>query len=171
MEKAIEDIEELEKIEGEDEPMIGMSFDTDTEMFMYFKEYGKKKELPVMRRSSRKDSDGILRNVSFTCGRSRETRSKSTNILKLQPNTKTCCSARLGAGLGDDGKWTIRSLNLEHNHPLLTPTKSMLFRCNCSLSAHAKKKLDINDRTGINLSKNYQSLVIEVDGHENVTFI
>ena len=43
MEKAIEDIEELEKIEEEDETMIGMSFDTDTEMFMYFKEYGKKK--------------------------------------------------------------------------------------------------------------------------------
>ncbi|KAH9697333.1 protein FAR1-RELATED SEQUENCE [Citrus sinensis] len=171
MEKAIEDIEELEKIEEEDEPMIGISFNTDTEMFMYFKEYGKKKGFLVMRRSSRKDSDGILRNVSFACGRSGETRSKSTNILKPQPNIKTGCSARLGAGFGDDGKWTIRSLNLEHNHPLLTPTKSRLFRCNRSLSAHAKKKLDINDRARIKLSKNYQSLVIEAGGHENVTFI
>lgn len=88
MEKAIEDIEELEKIEEEDEPMIGMSFNTDTEMFMYFKEYGKKKGFPVMRRSSRKDSDGVLRNVSFACGRSGETRSKSTNILRSQPNKK-----------------------------------------------------------------------------------
>lgn len=34
-----------------------------------------------------------------------------------------------------------------------------------------KKKLDINDRAGIKLSKNYQSLVIEAGGHENVTFI
>ncbi|KAH9704397.1 protein FAR1-RELATED SEQUENCE [Citrus sinensis] len=125
-----------------------------------------------MRRSSRKDSDGILRNVSFACGRSGETRSKSTNILKPQPNIKTGCSARLGDGLGDDGKWMIQSLNLEHNHPLLTPTKSRLFRCNRSLiNAHAKKKLDINDRAGIKLSKNYQSLVIEAGGHENVTFI
>ncbi|KAH9752432.1 protein FAR1-RELATED SEQUENCE [Citrus sinensis] len=45
MEKAIEDIEELEKIEEEDEPMIGMSFDTDIEMFMYFKEYDQDKAM------------------------------------------------------------------------------------------------------------------------------
>ncbi|KAH9699106.1 protein FAR1-RELATED SEQUENCE [Citrus sinensis] len=145
MEKDIE-VEELEKIEEDDEPIIGMSFNSDVDLFIYFKEYGKRKGFPVLRRTSRKDSDGILINVTFACGRSGETRSKSVNILKPQPNAKTSCNARLGAGLGDDGKWTIRSLNLEHNHVLLTPTKSKL-------------------------CKNYQSLVIEAGGHENVTFI
>ncbi|KAH9655784.1 protein FAR1-RELATED SEQUENCE [Citrus sinensis] len=170
MEKDIE-VEELEKIEEDDEPIIGMSFDSDVDLFIYFKEYGKRKGFPVLRRTSRKDSDGILRNVTFACGRSGETRSKSVNILKPQPNAKTCCNARLGAGLGDDGKWTIRSLNLEHNHVLLTPTKSKYFRCNRSVNSYAKKKLDVNDRAGIRLCKNYQSLVIEAGGHENVTFI
>ncbi|KDO53182.1 hypothetical protein CISIN_1g0370262mg, partial [Citrus sinensis] len=123
MEKDIE-IEELEKIEEDDEPIIGMSFDSDTDLFIYFKGYSKRKGFPVLRRTSRKDSYGILRNVTFACGRSGETRSKSVKILKPQPNAKTGCNARLGAGLGDDGKWTIRSLNLDHNHALLTPTKS-----------------------------------------------
>ncbi|KAH9659227.1 protein FAR1-RELATED SEQUENCE [Citrus sinensis] len=125
MEKDIE-VEELEKIEEDDEPIIGMSFDSDADLFIYFKEYGKRKGFPVLRRTSRKDSDGILRNVTFACGRSGETRSKSVNILKPQPNAKTSCNARLGAGLGDDGKWTIRNLNLERNHVLFTPTKSKL---------------------------------------------
>ncbi|XP_024042121.1 protein FAR1-RELATED SEQUENCE 5-like [Citrus clementina] len=170
MEKDIE-VEELEKFEENDEPIIGMSFDSDVDLFIYFKEYGKRKGFPILRRTSRKDSDGILRNVTFACGRSGETRSKSVNILKPQPNAKTGCNARLGAGLGDDGKWTIRSLNLEHNHVLLTPTKSKYFRCNRSLNTYAKKRLDVNDRAGIRLCKNYQSLVIEAGGHENVTFI
>ena len=94
-----------------------------------------------MRRSSRKDSDGILRNVTFACGRSSETRSKYANILRPQPNAKTGCNTTLGASLGKDGKWRIRSLNLEHNHALLTPTKSRFFRCNRSLITYAKKKL------------------------------
>lgn len=79
MEKATE-VEELEKIKEDDEPMIGMSFDGDIEMFIYYKEYGKRKEFLIMRRTSRKDSDGILRHETFACGRSDETRSKSTNI-------------------------------------------------------------------------------------------
>ncbi|KAH9730204.1 protein FAR1-RELATED SEQUENCE [Citrus sinensis] len=170
MEKDIE-VEELEKIDEDDEPIIGMSFDSDVDLFIYFKEYGKRKGFPVLRRTSRNDSDEILRNVTFACGRSGETRSKYVNILKLQPNAKTGCNVRLGAGLGDNGKWTIQSLNLEHNHVLLTPTKSKYFRCNRSLNTYAKKKLDVNDRAGIRLCKNYQSLVTEVGGHENVTFI
>ena len=92
-----------------------------------------------MQRSSRKDSDGIHRNVSFACGRSGETRSKYTNILKPQPNTNTDCNARLGAGLGDNGKWTIRSINLEHNYPLLTRTKSRLFN-GIVASVHMQKR-------------------------------
>lgn len=46
MEKATE-VEELEKIKEDDEPMIRMSFDGDTEMFIYYKEYNKRKEFPI----------------------------------------------------------------------------------------------------------------------------
>lgn len=126
MEKATE-VEELEKIKEDDEPMIRMSFDRDTEMFIYYKEYNKRKEFPIMCRTSRKDSDGILRHETFACGRSDETKSRSTNILRPQPDVKTSCNTKLGGVLGKDGKWTIRSFNLEHNHVLLTPTKSRFF--------------------------------------------
>ena len=47
-----------------------------------------------MRRSSRKDSDA-LRNLTFACGRRGETRSKSTNILRSQPNKKKKQAAML----------------------------------------------------------------------------
>lgn len=73
--------------------------------------------------------------------------------------------------MGKDRKWMIRSLNLEHNHVLLTSTKSRFFLYNRNLNTFAKKKLNVNDRAELKLSKNYQSPVIEADGHENVMFI
>ena len=42
MEKDIE-VEELEKIEEDDDLIIGMSFNSDTDLFIYFKEYNKRK--------------------------------------------------------------------------------------------------------------------------------
>ncbi|KAH9746193.1 protein FAR1-RELATED SEQUENCE [Citrus sinensis] len=171
MEKSIEEFEEIEEDNLlDDEPMIGMSFDSEIEMYNYYREYGKRKGFPVMRRSSSKGIDGMIRHVSYVCGRSGATRSKSSNPLRPQPNAKIGCNAKLGGGLEEDGKWRIRVLNIEHNHTLLTPTKSKFFRCNRSLSSYAKKKLDVNDRAGIRLSQNYQSLIIEAGGHENVTF-
>ncbi|XP_052297305.1 protein FAR1-RELATED SEQUENCE 5-like [Citrus sinensis] len=171
MEKSIEEFEEIQEDNLlDDEPMIGMSFDSEIEMYNYYREYGKRKGFPVMRRSSSKGIDGMIRHVSYVCGRSGATRSKSSNPLRPQPNAKIGCNAKLGGGLEEDGKWRIRVLNIEHNHTLLTPTKSKFFRCNRSLSSYAKKKLNVNDRAGIRLSQNYQSLVIEAGGHENVTF-
>ena len=84
---------------------------------------------------------------------------------------KKGCNAKLGEGLEEDEKWRIWVLNLEHNHTLLTPTKSKFFQYNRSLSSYAKNKLDVNDRAKIRLSQNYQSFVIKTGGHANVTFI
>ena len=121
--------------------MIGMSFDSEIEMYSYYREYGKRKEFSFMRRISSKGIDGMIRHVSYVCGRSGATRSKSSNPLRPQPNAKIGCNAKLGGGLEEDGKWRIRVLNIEHNHTLLTPTKSKFFRCNHSLSSSTKKKV------------------------------
>lgn len=40
-------IEELEKIEKANELIIGMSFYSHTEMFIYYKDYGKKKRKKI----------------------------------------------------------------------------------------------------------------------------
>lgn len=42
------EVEELEKIEENDEPMIRMSCNSNTEIFIYYKEYGGKKVFHYM---------------------------------------------------------------------------------------------------------------------------
>ena len=77
-----------------DEPNIDMVFDNADEMFNYYKEYGKRKGFPVMRRSSRKWGDGNVRYVTFACGRSGFSKMTSRNILRPQPNSKMGCKRK-----------------------------------------------------------------------------
>ncbi|KAK9189877.1 hypothetical protein WN943_018476 [Citrus x changshan-huyou] len=51
---------------------------------------------------------------------------KSTDVLKPKPIAKTGCDARIGGCVNEDGKWILRTLNLEHNHGL-SPDKARYF--------------------------------------------
>lgn len=55
------------------------------------------------------------------------------------------------------------SVSPKHNHDL-SPDKSRYFRCNKNLDSTAKRKLLINDRAGISISKNFNSLAVEAEG-------
>lgn len=58
---------------------------------------------------------------------------------------------------------------LEHNHQL-SPGKARFFRSNKIINDAAKRRLELNDRAGIRTSKNFNSLVVEMGGFENVSF-
>ena len=57
----------------------------------------------------------------------------------------------------------MTSVSTNHNHAL-SPAKARFHRCHKNLDSYAKKKLLLNDDSGINMSKNFNSLVIEAGG-------
>ena len=65
-------------------------------------------------------------------------------MLKPKPIAKTGCDARIGGCVNEDGKWILRTLNLEHNHGL-SPDKARYFPCNRNISASARKRIEMND--------------------------
>ena len=149
----VDEVEELEDLQGVDlegnneelvpeiiiEPTVGMFFDSPDEMFEYYKGYGLQEGFPVMRRSCRKGDDGSLRYVTFTCGRNGKSKAKDTNVLRLQPNQKIGCNAKIGGRLDIvSGKWVIGNLILEHNHAV-SPSKSRHYQCNRTISPYVKK--------------------------------
>lgn len=94
LEGNVDEFENVEDVEKRvDEPEIGMLFDSAAEMFTYYKAYGKRKGFPVKRRTSKKGSDGILRYITFACGRSGTSRSNPSNFSRSQTNAKTGCNA------------------------------------------------------------------------------
>ncbi|XP_022891760.1 protein FAR1-RELATED SEQUENCE 8-like [Olea europaea var. sylvestris] len=66
------------------------------------------------------------------------------------------------------GIWKLNTVHLEHNHEP-SPTKSKLYRCNRVLSAHVKRKFEVNDIAGIPLYKSFNSAVVESGSYENMT--
>jgi len=58
---------------------------------------------------------------------------------------------------------------LKHNHQL-SPDKARFFRCNKIINDAAKRRLELNFRVRILLSKNFNSLVVENWGFESLSF-
>ncbi|KAF5201679.1 hypothetical protein FRX31_008730 [Thalictrum thalictroides] len=65
-----EDIEnDITTEENKMDLQVGMDFATAAELFEYYGNYGNEKGFPVMKRSSKKGDDGIVRWVMYTCAR------------------------------------------------------------------------------------------------------
>ncbi|CAL2239793.1 unnamed protein product [Prunus armeniaca] len=95
------------------------------------------------KRSSKKGDCGELKYVTLSCSRS---------------------------GIPQNGRWKVNSVKLVHNHGL-NPDNAQYFRMNCAISSYMKRKIEVNDRAGIRVNKNYNSMVVEAGGHENMPFM
>jgi hypothetical protein len=63
----------------------------------------------------------------------------------------------------------LSNVELKHNH-LLSSGKARFFRNNRKINDVAKRLLELNDRVGIRLSKNLNSVAVESGGFESLSF-
>jgi hypothetical protein len=68
-----------------------------------------------------------------------------------------------------DRKWFLSYVVVEHNH-CLSPEKSRFFIYYKNINAAVKRRFELNDRAGIRLNKNFNSLVVEKWGYGQLTF-
>jgi hypothetical protein len=64
----------------------------------------------------------------------------------------------------------VISVCIDHNYGL-SPSKARYLKCYRNLDSMTKRKLEINDRSEIPLSKNFDSLVVEAGGYKNFPFL
>ncbi|CAA0827173.1 Protein FAR1-RELATED SEQUENCE 5 [Striga hermonthica] len=153
-----------------EELTLGMVFKSQEEAYSYYSNYGIQKGFGVMKRSSKRGDDGVVRYFTFACVKNdqkKKSTRKTSFVSKL--STKTGCQAKIRLTLCDDGNIRVTTIHLDHDH-LLSPGKARHFRCNRKIDDRVKRRLEINDEAGIGVSKNYHSLVVEANGYENVTF-
>ncbi|XP_022883667.1 protein FAR1-RELATED SEQUENCE 5-like [Olea europaea var. sylvestris] len=147
-----------------------MMFNDDKEVYDFYKRYAYDVGFPVRKRNSKKGDDGLLKYATFTCSHEGRRPSNASGSLNPQPISQTDCKARISASLDSHGMWRINTVHLDHNHRT-SPSKSRLYRCNRELSATVKRKLEVNDFTGIPLHKSFNSTVVEAGGYENMTCV
>nr|XP_023921952.1 protein FAR-RED IMPAIRED RESPONSE 1-like [Quercus suber] len=159
---------------------LGMMFDSIVDVVIYYRRYAKEKGFVVAKRTSKKGDDGVVRYVTIACSYVGKPmirlncpgikRTRSTNPVKLKPQTKTNCEAQLRLVLCPIAKWILRSIILDHNHGL-SPSKTRFYKCNRIIEPHVKKKLELHDKAGIRMNKSFNSFVVAVGGHKNLSFL
>ncbi|XP_024642129.1 protein FAR-RED IMPAIRED RESPONSE 1-like [Medicago truncatula] len=145
-----------------------MTFSSEAEVTLYYMNYAQRMGFGMSKISSKNGDDG-KKYFTLACSRAGKYVSTSKNLLKPNASIKTQCRARLNACICLDGRVVVTSVTLDHNHGL-SPNKARYFRCNKNMGSHIKRKLEINDQAGINVSRNFRSMVVEANGYENLTF-
>ncbi|KAL0006638.1 hypothetical protein SO802_008140 [Lithocarpus litseifolius] len=162
--------EETRKVEDRvEDPCVGLLFGSIDDIKEYFTRYGNKKGFAVAKRTSRKGNDGEVESLTVACNHAGKQQIKASNSLKAQPQSKTGCKAHFNMIRCLDG-WILKSMELEHNHGL-SPSKTRFYKCNRVLKPHVRGQLELNAKVGIKMNKNFNSLVVEAGGHENLPFL
>ncbi|KAI0511390.1 hypothetical protein KFK09_012020 [Dendrobium nobile] len=148
---AIENIPQNGNGEEDQEPKVGMVFESYDDVFRFYKEYGHRKGFGVVIKRSwfRK---GKCRRADLSCWKS-GCGSTSQQSSLAKPTTKTNCLAMITVRNWKDDLLFVTDVVLEHNH-LLSPSKARYFRCNRKLQAVMGKRSDCNDEAGIYVSDN-----------------
>ncbi|KAG6639156.1 protein FAR1-RELATED SEQUENCE 5-like [Carya illinoinensis] len=151
-------------------PRSGMEFPSENELTAYYKQYAKQEGFGVRTQRTKKDDDGRPVYVTIGCARGGKYQPKNINPSKPRATTKTDCKAKVNATLNKNEKWVITTVEHVHNHITISPKKSRLLRSHKRLDEYSQRILDLNDRAGIRLNKNYFSLVVDAGGFENLDF-
>jgi hypothetical protein len=157
----------LDEDENVEQPKKGMTFSSMEELKSYYRRFGKKRGFGVIQKKAYKDkiSKKEVR-VTLACARQGKPAPKTS---KPNPTTKTDCKAKLNAKLVET-KWCVTSVITDHNHDL-SPSKARYFKCNRRLTPSVRRKIIVNDTSGIRLSQSFNSLAVEAGGYENLPFI
>ncbi|KAG6702636.1 hypothetical protein I3842_07G045400 [Carya illinoinensis] len=153
-----------------EEPRSGMEFESVKELTAYYKQYAKQEGFGVRTQRTRKDDEGRPVYVTVGCARGGKYQPKNSNISKPRPTTRTNCKARVNATLSKNEKWVFTTVEIVHNHITVSPKKTRLLRSHKFLDEYSQRILDLNDRAGIRMNKNFNSLVVDAGGYENLTF-
>ncbi|GJN34647.1 hypothetical protein PR202_gb23329 [Eleusine coracana subsp. coracana] len=78
-----------------EEPDLGMTFDSEDAVWLYYTNYAKSKGFGVTRRSSRTEDDGELKYLTLSCSRHSKSQSKSKNMLKPNALSGIECKAKV----------------------------------------------------------------------------
>ncbi|KAF5445047.1 hypothetical protein F2P56_034130 [Juglans regia] len=161
---------ESEKNFEVEDPKPGMEFATDKELLAYYKRYAKQQGFGVITQRTKRNASGKSKYVTIGYARGGKYHLSHSNISKPRPTIKTNCKAKLNAHLDKKGVWVLTTTENTHNHGTVSPQKSRFFRSHKCLDEYSKRMLDLNDRAGIRMNKNFGALVVDAGGFENLEF-
>ena len=152
------------------EPRVEMEFDSLQQVIEFYKNYAYSKGFATMIRSLRKNKGFTETSyINLKCNREGRYSSLIDDASKKKATIKHSCEAGIKASMDiTDRKWRILSFIENHNHDL-SPSKSMHFAAFRHIRTDTRRRLLINNNTGVRINSSIKSVIVEVGGYENVT--
>ena len=151
-------VDDNDELDQPIEPKVRMKFDGIEELYEFYKKYVKTCGFSIRKKPAKKNVEGMVRSLTVACSLGGKHENTSQNALKPQVSYRTGCTANLTAQLNLYEGWQISVVVIDHNHKT-SQTKSHLFHCNRRISAHVRHQINLNDQAGIQMNKNFGSLV------------
>jgi zinc finger SWIM domain-containing protein 3 len=157
-------------------PIVGMTFDTLTDVENFYKDYAHKAGFSVRVGQHKKQNEEIFYK-RFFCSREGYRKEKVHNVSDQSGKkrktsdvveTRCGCEAHIVVKLGSDKKYRILSMFEEHNHGFVSPDKRHLLRSNRRVSERAKSTLFNCHKASIGTSQAFRLLQVSDGGCETV---
>lgn len=158
------DMEDSSQHMHNQEPSVGMAFESQEEVYHFYKEYGKRKGFGVMIKHSNKRADGRCRRLVLCCCKGGKAPNEPS-----RPSAKTDCQAKIIVKLWADGLLHLIEVHNEHNHPV-GPSHAHSVRYSEKLPTGARKRRKHSHEAGLHPINTYPALVVQGGGYENLTF-
>ncbi|KAG6708518.1 hypothetical protein I3842_06G084200 [Carya illinoinensis] len=166
------DVEGTNEVSGDDErvdePKSSMEFATEKELLAYYKRYAKQAAFGVRTQRTKREVDESVKYVTIGCACGGKYYPSSSNVARPRPTIKADYKPKVNSHLVS-GVWVLTIVEIAHNHTV-SPQKSRFFRSHKCLDEYSQMMLDLNDRVGIRMNKNFNSLVVEARGFEYLEF-
>ncbi|EEE63447.1 hypothetical protein OsJ_18260 [Oryza sativa Japonica Group] len=158
-------------------PMVGMIFDTLTDVEKFYKSYAHEAGFSVRVGQHKKQNEEILFK-RYYCSREgyikervKDVSDESGKKKRKTPymmETRCGCEAHIVVKLGSDKKYRISSMIGEHSHGFVSPDKRHLLRSNRTVSERAKSTLFSCHKASIGTSQAFRLLQVSDGGFQNV---
>lgn len=148
-------------------PQNGMIFGSEDEVKSYYAKYANQEGFGIMKRTSRKGTNGKVVYFILACSREGNRRNSRRNPIKNVPSRKQKCEAKINVSLCKDGTYRIQTVTLDHNHELSPGL--VKFKYNADIDMRAKRTLDPKDQTEEQMNRTFRSFVVGNGVYDNVT--
>ncbi|WOH15032.1 hypothetical protein DCAR_0934565 [Daucus carota subsp. sativus] len=160
-------------------PCSGMLFDNLDEVERFYRDYGRRVGFEVIIRNTHRHSrSNEACSRMYICRLGGRVCSSSANVdeelnLKRTRDTidRTKCKARISVvHRVKTDKWEITTVELEHNHPMVTPDKVQFMQRSRNIGPVARSLIETLNKSGIGPSKVLKVMGEALGGLENVGF-
>ncbi|KAK9669819.1 hypothetical protein RND81_13G156600 [Saponaria officinalis] len=159
-------------------PTVGMLFDSGEQFAAMCYTYAYKSGFEIQVRSSQTLTAFKEQGVKRHGKGDKQTQFHMAKVLRLgcnQGNTTAedrpsdPCKMFVHGKLNEDGMFEIITCNLDHNHDCL-PDQTRFVVHYRNIGEYFKRRMMLNDRAGIPINRNFNALLMEAGGYENLPF-